>query len=208
MINTQTIKEKTTTKTNIAINKELLNKYNNVTELINDNINKYNKKINIKNNRSELNDININNMNQNELSNLAIKIFEKYNTSNSFYNENNKITVTRSGIKECINKIIYNKNQKQYLKEHLQIFFNLEVIIESAKLSSQTIEKKSRENNKTWNYYLIHLNINGDNYLFEFDVVSRQNGENHYRVQRLEKVNIKKKQIFQLKTLIISITPT
>ena len=28
--------------------------------------------------------------------------------------------------------------------------------------------------------------------MFEFDVVSRNNGENHYRVQRLEKIDNKK----------------
>ena len=38
-----------------------------------------------------------------------------------------------------------------------------------------------------WSYYLNGLKINRENYLFEFDVVSRDNNENHYRVQRLQK---------------------
>lgn len=180
------------TKGNIPIEKTLLNKYNNVSELINDNINNYDGKINIKTNIEELNNINLDNINQKDLSELAIKIFEKYNNNNVFINDNNKIMVTKSGIKESINKILYNQNQKKYLKEHLQVFSDLGDIIESATLSSQTIEKKSRENNNVWNYYLNGLKIDNNSYLFEFDVVSRSNGENHYRVQRLEKIDNKK----------------
>lgn len=194
-------------KGNIPINQELLNKYNNVSEMINKNINKYDGKVDVKSNIAELNDIDLNSMSQNELSNLAINIFEKYNSSNTFINDGNKIMVTRSGIKESINKILYNKNQKKYLKEHLQVFSDLGDIIESATLASQTTEGKSRENNKIWNYYLNGLNINDNNYLFEFDVVSRQNGENHYRVQRLEKINSKKANA-SVENTITSVTPT
>lgn len=194
-------------KGNIPINQELLNKYNNVSEMINKNINKYDGKVDVKSNIAELNNIDLNSMSQNELSNLAINIFEKYNSSNTFINDGNKIMVTRSGIKESINKILYNKNQKKYLKEHLQVFSDLGDIIESATLASQTTEGKSRENNKIWNYYLNGLNINDNNYLFEFDVVSRQNGENHYRVQRLEKINSKKANA-SVENTITSVTPT
>lgn len=194
-------------KGNIPINQELLNKYNNVSEMINKNINKYDGKVDVKSSIAELNNIDLNSMSQNELSNLAINIFEKYNSSNTFINDGNKIMVTRSGIKESINKILYNKNQKQYLKEHLQVFSDLGDIIESATLASQTTEGKSRENNKIWNYYLNGLNINDNNYLFEFDVVSRQNGENHYRVQRLEKINSKKANA-SVENTITSVTPT
>ena len=194
-------------KGNIPINQELLNKYNNVSEMINKNINKYDGKVDVKSSIAELNNIDLNSMSQNELSNLAINIFEKYNSSNTFINDGNKIMVTRSGIKESINKILYNRNQKQYLKEHLQVFSDLGDIIESATLASQTTEGKSRENNKIWNYYLNGLNINDNNYLFEFDVVSRQNGENHYRVQRLEKINNKKANA-SVENTITSVTPT
>lgn len=194
-------------KGNIPINQELLNKYNNVSEMINKNINKYDGKVDVKSSIAELNNIDLNSMSQNELSNLATNIFEKYNSSNTFINDGNKIMVTRSGIKESINKILYNKNQKKYLKEHLQVFSDLGDIIESATLASQTTEGKSRENNKIWNYYLNGLNINDNNYLFEFDVVSRQNGENHYRVQRLEKINSKKANA-SVENTITSVTPT
>ena len=49
-----------------------------------------------------------------------------------------------------------------------------------------------------WSYYLIGLKINKKKYIFEFDVVSRDNNENHYRVQRLKEI---KKQTSQLETL-------
>ncbi len=194
-------------KGNIPINQDLLNKYNNVSEMINKNINKYDGKVDVKSSILELNNIDLNSMSQKELSDLAINIFEKYNSSNTFINDGNKIMVTRGGIKESINKILYNKNQKQYLKEHLQVFSDLGDIIESATLASQTTEGKLRENNKIWNYYLNGLNINNNNYLFEFDVVSRQNGENHYRVQRLEKINNKKANA-SVGNTITSVTPT
>lgn len=48
--------------------------------------------------------------------------------------------------------------------------------------------------NPIWDYYLNELNINDNNYLFEFDVVCRHNGENHYRVQRLEKIYEQKRK--------------
>ena len=194
-------------KGNIPIDQDLLNKYNNVSEMINKNINKYDGKVDVKSSILELNNIDLNSMSQKELSDLAINIFEKYNSSNTFINDGNKIMVTRGGIKESINKILYNKNQKQYLKEHLQVFSDLGDIIESATLASQTTEGKLRENNKIWNYYLNGLNINNNNYLFEFDVVSRQNGENHYRVQRLEKINNKKANA-SVGNTITSVTPT
>lgn len=196
-------------KGNIPINKDLLNKYANVSELISDNVNNYDGRVDVKKNIIELNNLKINSMTQNELSNVAIKIFERYNNKkNTFINNNNKIMVTRSGIKESINKIIYNKNQKQYLKEHLQIFSDLGDIIEGAILASQTMEEKSREGNKTWNYYFNGVKINNDSYLFEFDVVSRQNGENHYRVQRLEKINSKKEANVSVENTNNSITST
>ena len=144
---------------NIPINLELLNKYENVSEFISDNINKYDGKINLETIIVELDNIDINDMTQNELSNLSINIFKKYNNNRVFINDNDKIMVTRSGIKESINKILYNKKQKQYLKEHLIVFSDLGDVIESATLSSQTLEGKSRSNNKVWNYYLNGVNI-------------------------------------------------
>ncbi len=46
--------------------------------------------------------------------------------------------------------------------------------------------------NPIWNYYYDGLKIGNNSYNFEFEVVSMSNGENHYRVQKLEKINNKK----------------
>ena len=120
-----------------------------------------------------------------QLTILATNIFKKYNNYGEFNNDGNIIRVSNRDIKESINKIRYNNNQFKFVKEHLQIFSKLGNIIESATLSAQTIENKNRENNVIWSYYLNGLEIRNKKYLFEFDVISRNDGENHYRVQRL-----------------------
>lgn len=45
------------------------------------------------------------------------------------------------------------------------------------------------------NYYFDELNINNELYYLEFDVRSMKNGENHYRVRKLEKINNKKAEV-------------
>lgn len=73
------------------------------------------------------------------------------------------------------------------MKEHLLVFSDLGDIIENATLVNQTKETKNRENINYWNYYFDGLEINNELYYLEFDVRSMENGENQYRVQRLEK---------------------
>jgi hypothetical protein len=169
------------TKGNIPINEKLLNKYNNVKEMMNSEINNYDGKVDVK----DINQINV--------FNLAKNIFDRYNNKNLFNNNGNEIMVSHADIKESI-KHIYNENQIKYLKEHLQVFSDLGDIIESATLSSQGLENKknmqsTHSHNNIWSYYLNGLKINGETYLLEFDVVSRDNGENHYRVQRIQKTD-------------------
>lgn len=125
-----------------------------------------------------------------EIYHKAVEIFGNHHNTNTFINDGNKIIVSNSDIKESINKINNDSLQRKHLKEHLLIFSDLGDIIEKSNLVNQTLEKKNRENNKIWSYYLNGLNINDSNYLFEFDVISKDNGENHYRVQRLEKKQI------------------
>ena len=182
-------------KGNIPINKEVLNKYNNTNEMMNSEVNNYDGKVDVKDSSQieELKNVDLKNMNQTSIYHLATDIFDKYNNTNTFENDGNKIIVSHADIKESI-KNIYNGNQIKYLKEHLQAFSDLGDIIESATLASQNIEtkkdvQKSHQNNTIWSYYLNGLKINGDTYLFEFDVVSRENGENHYRVQRIQKAD-------------------
>ena len=183
----QTVNEVNLKDSNIPINQELLNKYNNATDMMNAELNNYDGKIDIKSNIEELNNIDIKNLNDTQLYHLATDIFNKYNNTNTFFNDGNKIIVSNGDIKESINKITHNSNQKSFMKEHLQVFSDLGDTIEQAKLAGQSLETKNRTNNQVWNYYLNGLNINGESYLFEFDVISRENGENHYRVQRLQK---------------------
>lgn len=80
--------------------------------------------------------------------------------------------------------------QNIYIKEHLLIFTKLGDIIESAKLINQTYENKNRNKYILWNYYFNGLIINNTIYNIEVDVVSRYDGENHYRIQRIKKAEL------------------
>lgn len=54
---------------------------------------------------------------------------------------------------------------------------------------NQTFENKNRSKYNNWNYYFISLNINNNLFDLELDIVSRSDGENHYRIQRLKKAD-------------------
>ena len=129
-----------------------------------------------------------------EIKELAYSIFKKYNSKSIFENDGNKITVSKSGINESIEKIFNNKIQRNLLKEHLQVFSDLGDIIEHATLINQSGSSDVGTEENSWHYYYDNLDIKGEKYTLVFDVVSRNNGENHYRVQRLEKQNIIKEE--------------
>ncbi len=175
------------TKGNIPINQELLNKYANVKEIFMNERNNYDGNVKINNEIVELSNFDINKINIGDLKKLANDIFIKYNQKNTFENAGNKIVVNKSGINESIEKIYNNRTQRSLIKEHLQVFSDLGDIIENATLVNQTRETKNRENINYWNYYFDGLEINNELYYLEFDVRSMENGENQYRVQRLEK---------------------
>lgn len=92
-------------------------------------------------------------------------------------------------MKESINKIFNDRLQNKFLKEHLSIFINLGTIIEESRLVNQAIENKDRSKYITWNYYFNGVNIDNKPFDIEFDVVSRKDGENHYRLHRIKKAN-------------------
>ena len=167
---------------NIKINKNLLNKYNNLEEIFKHEGKNNNSIINI-----NLMDIDLKNKTANEIYHIATKIFKNNHKKRTFINDKNKINVTNQDIKESINKIYNDRLQNKYLKEHLAIFLILGNVIEKSNLVNQTIENKNRSKYITWNYYFSNLKIDNQLFNFEFDVVSRIDGENHYRVQRLEK---------------------
>lgn len=182
-------------KGNIPINQELLNKYKSTKEMFSDSINNYNGEVNVKDNLSELQNVSVENMKIGEVKKLAKEIFQKYNKSNTFYNSSNKILVNKTGIDESITKIFESRQQRELLKEHLLVFSDLGDIIEHSKLVNQVPETKGREKYNSWNYYYDGLKIGNNSYNFEFEVVSMSNGENHYRVQKLEKINNKKAEV-------------
>lgn len=174
-------------KGNIPINQELLNKYSTAKEIFDNEVNNFDGKVSVETNIPELNDIDISTLKSKETKELAYTIFKKYNSKSVFENDGNKITVSKSGINESVEKIFNNKKQRNLLKEHLQVFSDLGDIIEHATLVNQTREVKNRENINSWNYYFDGLNIDGEIYHLEFDVRSLHNGQNQYRVQRLQK---------------------
>lgn len=182
------------TNGNISIDYDLIGKYSNVLEMINFEKNNYyniNVLVNDISLIPELINIDITKIQRNEIFKIAKDIFYNYNKENVFINNGNKIIVSNGDIRESINKILSVYPQKELLKEHLQVFSSLSEIIGNAKLSSQEIECEGRKNNNIWSYYLYGVVINKEHYLIEFDVISRNDGENHYRVQRLTKINKK-----------------
>lgn len=174
------------TKGSIPINDKLLNKYDSVEEIIKKERYNYKTNIIISNNLLELDNKDINNMKIKELKDLAYEIFCNYHSQNIFVNNKNNIVVSRRGINESVEKIYYNRIQRDLLLEHLKVFGYLGIIIEKAKLVNQVYERKGRLKYNSWNYYLDGIIIGNQEYLIEFEVVSMDNFENHYRIQRLE----------------------
>ena len=152
-------------KGNIPINLNLLNKYENVVELIKKNLNNYKAEIDIKLNIPELDFLNLSMIHSTKLYHLAVTIFNRYNNDNIFINNNNLITVSNADIKESINKIMHNLNQRKYIKEHFYVFAHLGIIIEKSVLVGQAFEVKGRKNNYIWNYYFNKLYIDGEIYV-------------------------------------------
>lgn len=171
-------------KGNIPINKNLLNKYANVREIFDNESNNYNSAITL-----NITDYDVKTKSATEIYHIAIEIFRNNHNKNTFFNNGNQIKITNQDIKESINKIINDRLQSKYLEEHLSIFADLGNIIEKARLVNQTIENKNRLKYNIWNYYFNGLKINNNFFDLEIDVVSRVDGENHYRVQRIKEAN-------------------
>ena len=171
-------------KGNIPINENLLNKYSNVKDIFS------NERINQDGIVSVKNiDFDLTNKTATDIYHIAADLFSNNHANNVFINDGNKIIVTNQDIKESINKIYNDRLQKKYLNEHLSVFTDLGDVISNAKLVNQTPEGKGREKYNLWSYYYSGLKINNELYNFEFDVVSRNDGENHYRLQRIEKAD-------------------
>jgi len=173
-------------KGNISIKKELLNKYSNFKEIFDNESNNFDGVINVNKKIPELKNVSLSNINVEKIKKLANIIFENHHPTNKFINNKNVIVVTKSGINESVEKIYYNKRQRALLKEHLKVFSDLGDIIEHATLVNQVIENKQRKKYNSWHYYFDSLKIGKKFYYLEFEIVSMDNGENHYRIQRLK----------------------
>lgn len=172
-------------KGNISIDKKILNKYSSVMEIFN-NIYNYNNKV-LKLNNNYLPDLNLVNIKSQEMYSLLKNVFKKYHYNNIFINNGNKIIVSNRDIKHTVTYIYKTPGQKKMLREHIIVIENLGQIIKHAKLINQSGSKDIDSEDNSWHYYYDNLNINNQKYVLVFDVVSRNNGENHYRVQRLQK---------------------
>lgn len=174
-------------KGSIPLNKNILNKYSSARKIFDSTSNSLSSNTEIKLfNIPEIKNINAKNLKVFEAKNLANNIFDKYHGKNTFINDGNKIVVNKNGINESIVKIYHNRLQRDYMIEHLIIFSNLGKVIENAKLISQTIERKNRTGILYWNYYLDNLYINNRLFIIEFEVRTLDNGQNQYRIQRIE----------------------
>ena len=134
-------------------------------------------------------DINIKEIKQMEAYKKARDLFSQIH-KRKFKNNNTEtnIYVTNSDIKESINTTYTYAEQRKYLKENIAIYSQLDNIIENAELISNTNELKGRQNYQLWEYYAMPVNIDNNKFIVQFDTVQREDGETHFRVQRLYKI--------------------
>lgn len=139
---------------------------------------------------SGLENINIKEIKQMEAYKIARDLFTKLH-KRKFVNNmtKNVIYVTNSDIKESVNNTYTFTEQRKYLKENLSIYSHLDKIIENAQLISNTNELKGRSKYNKWEYYALPIKIDKRNYIVQFDTVQREDGETHFRVERLYKIS-------------------
>ncbi len=169
-------------KGNIPIVPELLNRYKSVNEIF-EYENVYKNFLTLDDNI--LAGINLTDCSISDIKSMSIDLFFNNHLIKSFILDESVIIVTKSGIRESIENIYRSRRQRDYLREHLIIIYNLDKVIQNACLVNQCAEKKGREKYNSWNYYVVHLLISGRLYVLEFEIASMNNGENHYRVQNL-----------------------
>lgn len=173
-------------KDNMKVDKKFLNRYKNTKELLITELNKsksqkrFNNKITINKNIVEIDKKELLKLTLTQLKKISIEIFRNNHESNTFQNDGNNIMINNEDIKESIKKILGDKRQKEYLIEHLKVFSKLGDVIKYGKLVSESMEQKARQNYNSWHYYVENIIIGKKKFLLEFDVVSRNDGENNY----------------------------
>ena len=171
-------------KGNVPIEERLLNKYQSARDIFDSKEKINNFKVDCRNIIKVSKNIKIG-----ELKKQAYEVFRQNHKATTFKNISNEIVVNISGIYECVEKIYNNRRQRNYIDEHMIVFSHLGEIISQAKLINQSTNyKEYRKNIFYWNYYMIKVQINKVQYNYLFDVRAMQDGQNQYRIGRLEKI--------------------
>lgn len=164
-----------------------INSYQNINEAMYEFANNikdnFETNINIKTNKSTV-PVDYSTQSQTSIFNKAKSVFSKIG-KNVFKNNGENIYVSNSDIKESIAKTVRNTNQKKLLAEHIEVFENLDKIIENGQVIARGSEMKGRSQYKNWDYYATPITINGENYIIEFDTVLRDNDQKHFRLERI-----------------------
>lgn len=168
-----------------------INSYQNINEAMYEYANNikdnFETNINIKTSKSTV-PVDYSTQSQTSIFNKARSVFSKIG-KNVFKNNGENIYVSNSDIKESIAKTVRNINQKKLLAEHIEVFENLDKIIENGQVIARGSEMKGRSQYKNWDYYATPITINGENYIVEFDTVLRDNGQKHFRLERIYSLN-------------------
>ena len=175
------------------------NAYQNIGEAMYDYANRiknnFETNIEIKTNKSKV-PIDYSSQSQTSIFNKAKTVFSKIG-KNVFKNNGENIYVSNSDIKESIAKTVRNTEQKKLLAEHIEVFENLDKIIENGEIIARGNEMKGRSQFQNWDYYAPPIILNGENYIVEFDTVLRDNGQKHFRLERIYSLDeaIKKQDV-------------
>ena len=175
----------------VEMPKSELKQYENITDAVNDYANKvksdFKTNIEIKTNK-KIAPVDYKSQSQATIFQKAKSVFSKIGKS-VFKNNGENIYVSNGDIKESIAKTVRNEQQKQLLSEHMEIFSNLDKIIENGELIAKGNETKGRSQFNNWDYYATPVKIDGENYIVEFDTVVRDNKQKHFRLERIYSLN-------------------
>ena len=167
--------------------KQNLKRYTNISDAIYDYAksleNHFETNIEIKKD-TEIHSIDYTKLTQVAIFNQAKEMFNKIG-QRVFKNNNEIIYVSNSDIKESIAKTIRNIEQKKIIAEHMEVFANLDKIIENGIKIATANERKGRYQNLNWDYYATPIKIDGKKYIVEFDTLLRERNEKHFRLQRI-----------------------
>ena len=164
-----------------------INTYQNINCAIYDYVNTikddFRTNINIQTNKSNV-PVDYSTQSQMTIFNKAKESFSKIGKK-VFKNNNIDIVVTNEDIKESVAKTVRNTEQKKLITEHIEVFSKLDKIIENGTKIASSTENKNRVKYKNWDYYATPVTIDGKNCIIEFDTVLRQDGEKHFRLERI-----------------------